>query len=132
MTEYQVTSPGGETKEALKLRPVCRHWMSSRDRIKNQILPQVIVIMGTVACRAIWVESELKAMVRAPPGYAIVGADVDSEGLCGSQTRSLVHMYAATALGWTKGADGKSAKILGRDNTRCSRGEVIAGGSKTR
>jgi hypothetical protein len=27
------------------------------------------------------VGSELKSMVRAPPGYAIVGADVDSEEL---------------------------------------------------
>ncbi|KAG1763684.1 DNA polymerase family A-domain-containing protein [Suillus occidentalis] len=57
------------------------------------ILPQVIT-MGTVTRRAIertWltasnakknrVGSELKAMVRAPKGYAIVGADVDSEEL---------------------------------------------------
>ncbi|KAE9393190.1 hypothetical protein BT96DRAFT_1052407 [Gymnopus androsaceus JB14] len=57
------------------------------------ILPQVIT-MGTVTRRAIektWltasnakknrVGSELKSMVRAPPGYAIVGADVDSEEL---------------------------------------------------
>ncbi|KAI0040501.1 hypothetical protein FA95DRAFT_1611749 [Auriscalpium vulgare] len=55
------------------------------------IIPQVIT-MGTVTRRAIektWltasnakknrVGSELKAMVRAPDGYAIVGADVDSE-----------------------------------------------------
>ncbi len=54
------------------------------------ILPQMIP-MGTVTRRAIektWltasnakktrVGSELKAMVRAPEGYAIVGADVDS------------------------------------------------------
>jgi DNA polymerase gamma 1 len=27
------------------------------------------------------VPAELKSMVRAPPGYAIVGADVDSEEL---------------------------------------------------
>jgi DNA polymerase gamma 1 len=54
------------------------------------ILPQVIT-MGTVTRRAIektWltasnakasrVGSELKAMVRAPPGYALVGTDVDA------------------------------------------------------
>jgi len=57
------------------------------------ILPQVIP-MGTVTRRAVentWltasnakknrVGSELKAMVRAPPGYCFVGADVDSEEL---------------------------------------------------
>lgn len=57
------------------------------------ILPQIIP-MGTVTRRAVentWltasnakknrVGSELKAMVRAPPGYVFVGADVDSEEL---------------------------------------------------
>jgi len=57
------------------------------------ILPQVIP-MGTITRRAVentWltasnakknrVGSELKAMVRAPPGYTFVGADVDSEEL---------------------------------------------------
>jgi DNA polymerase gamma 1 len=57
------------------------------------ILPQVIP-MGTVTRRAVentWltasnakvnrVGSELKSMVKAPPGYCFVGADVDSEEL---------------------------------------------------
>src|SRR6201994_90502 len=57
------------------------------------ILPQ-IVPMGTITRRAVentWltasnakknrVGSELKAMVKAPPGYCFVGADVDSEEL---------------------------------------------------
>lgn len=57
------------------------------------ILPQVIP-MGTITRRAVentWltasnakknrVGSELKSMVRAPPGYVFVGADVDSEEL---------------------------------------------------
>ncbi|KAJ9155050.1 DNA polymerase gamma-like protein [Pleurostoma richardsiae] len=57
------------------------------------ILPQIIP-MGTVTRRAVentWltasnakknrVGSELKAMVKAPPGYSFVGADVDSEEL---------------------------------------------------
>jgi hypothetical protein len=57
------------------------------------ILPQV-VSMGTVTHRAIektrltasnakknHVGSEQKVMVQAPPGYAIIGADVDSEEL---------------------------------------------------
>lgn len=62
-------------------------------QIQGYILPQVIP-MGTVTRRAVentWltasnakknrVGSELKAMVRAPPGYSFVGADVDSEEL---------------------------------------------------
>ncbi|EFW99542.1 DNA polymerase gamma [Grosmannia clavigera kw1407] len=62
-------------------------------RDQGFILPQVIP-MGTVTRRAVentWltasnakknrVGSELKAMVKAPPGYSFVGADVDSEEL---------------------------------------------------
>lgn len=60
---------------------------------QGYILPQVIP-MGTITRRAVentWltasnaksnrVGSELKAMVKAPPGYVFVGADVDSEEL---------------------------------------------------
>lgn len=60
---------------------------------QGYILPQVIP-MGTITRRAVentWltasnakknrVGSELKAMVKAPPGYCFVGADVDSEEL---------------------------------------------------
>ncbi|KAH9168136.1 DNA polymerase family A-domain-containing protein [Lactarius sanguifluus] len=94
------------------------------------IIPQVIT-MGTVTRRAIertWltasnakenrVGSELKAMVRAPPGYAIVGADVDSEELW----ISIRACTARTALGWmtlegtkASGTDlhSKTASILG-------------------
>ncbi|CED83342.1 Mitochondrial DNA polymerase gamma, catalytic subunit [Phaffia rhodozyma] len=59
----------------------------------GMIIPQMVV-MGTVTRRAVektWltasnakknrIGSELKAMVQAPPGYSIVGADVDSEEL---------------------------------------------------
>ena len=100
------------------------------------ILPQVIT-MGTVTRRAIertWltasnakenrVGSELKAMVRAPPGYAIVGADVDSEELWISSAMGDAQfgLHGATSLGWmtlegTKAAGtdlhSKTAKILG-------------------
>ncbi|KAF8347323.1 DNA polymerase family A-domain-containing protein [Amanita rubescens] len=153
-----LTSPGGEAKEALELSAVCSYWMSSRDRLMNQmvvwesdgrklgfedqddkwgiILPQVIS-MGTVTRRAIektWltasnakknrVGSELKAMVRAPPGNAIIGADVDSEELWISSCMgdAQLGMHGATALGWmtlegTKSAGtdlhSKTAKILG-------------------
>ncbi|KAH7100204.1 DNA polymerase family A-domain-containing protein [Auriculariales sp. MPI-PUGE-AT-0066] len=100
------------------------------------ILPQVIT-MGTVTRRAIektWltasnakenrIGSELKAMIRAPPGYAIVGADVDSEELWISSVMGDAQfgLHGATAIGWmtlegTKAAGtdlhSNSAKILG-------------------
>ncbi|KAF9244922.1 hypothetical protein BU15DRAFT_85762 [Melanogaster broomeanus] len=123
--------------------------LAARDRILNQmvvwqnekqkwgmILPQVIT-MGTVTRRAIektWltasnakknrVGSELKAMVRAPKGYAIVGADVDSEELWISSCMGDAQfgLHGATAIGWmtlegTKAAGtdlhSKTASILG-------------------
>lgn len=100
------------------------------------ILPQVIT-MGAVTRRAIektWltasnakknrVGSELKAMIRAPKGYAIVGADVDSEELWISSCMGDAQfgLHGATALGWmtlegTKAAGtdlhSKTASILG-------------------
>ena len=102
----------------------------------GMVLPQVIT-MGTVTRRAIertWltasnakgnrIGSELKAMVRAPPGYAIVGADVDSEELWISSCMGDAQfgLHGATAIGWmtlegTKktGTDlhSKTASILG-------------------
>ncbi|KAJ1023182.1 hypothetical protein NDA16_003335 [Ustilago loliicola] len=106
------------------------------DRRKGLILPQV-VSMGTVTRRAIentWltasnakknrVGSELKAMVKAPPGYSLVGADVDSEELwiCSVMGDAQFGIHGATAVGWmtlegTKalGTDlhSKTASILG-------------------
>ncbi|KAF9480454.1 hypothetical protein BDN70DRAFT_856879 [Pholiota conissans] len=100
------------------------------------ILPQMIP-MGTVTRRAIektWltasnakknrVGSELKAMVRAPDGYAIVGADVDSEELWISSCMGDAQfgLHGASAIGWmtlegTKAAGtdlhSKTASILG-------------------
>ncbi|CAJ2510090.1 Uu.00g059900.m01.CDS01 [Anthostomella pinea] len=65
----------------------------TNDHDQGYILPQIIP-MGTITRRAVentWltasnakknrVGSELKAMVKAPPGYSFVGADVDSEEL---------------------------------------------------
>ena len=87
--------------------------MEDKDDKWGIILPQVIA-MATVTRRAIektWltaynatknrVGSELKAMVRAPPGYAIVGADVDSEKLWISSCMGDAQfgMHGATALG---------------------------------
>ena len=108
----------------------------SEQRKWGVILPQVIT-MGTVTRRAIektWltasnakknrVGSELKAMVQAPDGYAIVGADVDSEELWISSVMGDAQfgVHGATAIGWmtlegTKAAKtdlhSKTADILG-------------------
>ncbi|RMZ75367.1 hypothetical protein DV738_g5509, partial [Chaetothyriales sp. CBS 135597] len=100
------------------------------------ILPQIIP-MGTITRRAVentWltasnakpnrVGSELKAMVKAPPGYCFVGADVDSQELW---IASLVgdaqfQLHGGNAIGFmtlegTKAAGtdlhSKTAKILG-------------------
>lgn len=157
-----LASPGDDTRDALDMNAQCSYWISSRDRILNQmvvwngqkvdlgvgeenqtqgskvgmILPQVIA-MGAVTRRAIektWltasnakknrVGSELKAMVRAPKGYAIVGADVDSEELWISSAMGDAQfgLHGATAIGWmtlegTKSAGtdlhSKTASILG-------------------
>lgn len=162
-----LTSPGDIAGTALDMNAQCSYWISSRDRIINQmvvwekndldlgfrtsqstappadtqkkwgiIIPQVIT-MGTVTRRAIektWltasnakknrIGSELKAMVRAPEGYAIVGADVDSEELWISSCMGDAQfgLHGATALGWmtlegTKAAGtdlhSKTASILG-------------------
>lgn len=100
------------------------------------ILPQVVT-MGTVTRRAVestWLAasnakknrlgSELKAMIRAPEGYSIVGADVDSEELwiCCVMGDAQFGLHGATAIGWmtlegTKSAGtdlhSKTASILG-------------------
>ncbi|KAK4053252.1 DNA-directed DNA polymerase gamma mip1 [Microbotryomycetes sp. JL221] len=157
-----LTSEYPAAKDALALNASCSYWISSRERIVNQmvvwngdakraaprhddgkdqdiqglILPQVIP-MGTITRRAVertWltasnakknrVGSELKSMIRAPPGYAIVGADVDSEELwiCSVMGDAQFGMHGATAIGWmtlegTKSAGtdlhSKSASILG-------------------
>lgn len=96
---------------------------SDNDEGYGVILPQVIV-MGTITRRAIektWltasnakknrVGSELKAMIQAPAGYSIVGADVDSEELWIASLLgdAQLGMHGASAIGWmtlegTKGA----------------------------
>jgi DNA polymerase gamma 1 len=105
-------------------------------RRKGIILPQVVP-MGTVTRRAIektWltasnakgnrVGSELKSMVKAPPGWSIVGADVDSQELwiCSVMGDAQFGFHGATAVGWmtlegskSMGTDlhSKTASILG-------------------
>lgn len=79
------------------------------------IIPQ-IVVCGTLTRRAMeptWmtasnaqrerVGSELRSMVQAPPGYSMVGADVDSQELWIASVIGDAHhakMHGATPLGW--------------------------------
>lgn len=102
----------------------------------GMIIPQIST-MGTVTRRAVeatWmtasnaknnrIGSELKSLVIAPPGYKIVGADVDSEELWISSLigDSQFKDHGATAFGWmnlqgskSDGTDlhSKTADILG-------------------
>ncbi|CAH1159639.1 unnamed protein product [Phaedon cochleariae] len=88
------------------------------------IIPQVVVC-GTLTRRAVeptWmtasnahperVGSELRAMVQAPPGYSIVGADVDSQELWIASVLGDAHQartHGATPLGWMTLGGNKSA-----------------------
>ncbi|KAL8287520.1 hypothetical protein RQP46_003378 [Phenoliferia psychrophenolica] len=104
------------TPAAIAASPALEH-------AQGLILPQVIP-MGTVTRRAVektWltasnakknrVGSELKSMVRAPEGYAIVGADVDSEELwiCSVMGDAQFGIHGATAIGWMTLEGTKSA-----------------------
>ncbi|GAD95190.1 DNA polymerase gamma [Paecilomyces variotii No. 5] len=119
------------------VRNLVKKPMQAKDDKKlGFILPQVIP-MGTITRRAVentWltasnakenrVGSELKAMIKAPPGYVFVGADVDSQELW---IASLVgdaqfQIHGGNAIGFmtlegTKAAGtdlhSRTAKILG-------------------
>nr|CAH7752987.1 unnamed protein product [Callosobruchus chinensis] len=87
------------------------------------IVPQVVVC-GTLTRRAVeptWmtasnahperIGSELRAMVQAPPGYNIVGADVDSQELWIASVIGDSHhggMHGCTPLGWMTLSGNKS------------------------
>ncbi|KAL7267750.1 DNA-directed DNA polymerase gamma mip1 [Rhizina undulata] len=120
------------------------------------ILPQLIP-MGTITRRAVektWltasnakknrVGSELKAMIKAPPGYAFVGADVDSQELWIASLvgDSQFKLHGGNAIGFmtlegTKAAGtdlhSKTAKILGisRNNAKVfNYGRIYGAGLK--
>ncbi|XP_076847842.1 DNA polymerase subunit gamma-1 [Brachyhypopomus gauderio] len=96
-------------------RTVSRHEDYDEEGQYGAILPQVITA-GTVTRRAVeptWltasnarrdrVGSELKAMVQVPPGYHLVGADVDSQELWIAAVLGESHfaaMHGCTAFGW--------------------------------
>lgn len=97
-------------------------WLNDSDLPKHlkgfkfgAILPQVVVC-GTLTRRAVeptWMTasnaipdrlgSELRSMVQAPPGYNIVGADVDSQELWIASVIGDAHhakIHGATPFGW--------------------------------
>ncbi|KAK8124776.1 DNA polymerase family A [Apiospora kogelbergensis] len=94
--EIKTPKKKGRPRKNPENEPECAPKNEPEYAPKNEpgyILPQVIP-MGTITRRAVentWltasnakknrVGSELKAMVKAPPGYSFVGADVDSEEL---------------------------------------------------
>ncbi|KAM4619356.1 DNA polymerase subunit gamma-1 [Polymixia lowei] len=96
-------------------RIVSRHEEYNEEGQYGAILPQVITA-GTVTRRAVeptWltasnarrdrVGSELKAMVQVPPGYHLVGADVDSQELWIAAVLGEAHfagVHGCTAFGW--------------------------------
>ncbi|KAK2834378.1 hypothetical protein Q7C36_015079 [Tachysurus vachellii] len=96
-------------------RNVIKHNDYSEEGQYGAIIPQVITA-GTVTRRAVeptWltasnarrdrVGSELKAMVQVPPGYHLVGSDVDSQELWIAAVLGESHfagMHGCTAFGW--------------------------------
>ncbi|XP_019326870.1 PREDICTED: DNA polymerase subunit gamma-1 [Aptenodytes forsteri] len=96
-------------------RVVTRHPDYNEEDDYGAILPQVVTA-GTITRRAVeptWltasnaradrVGSELKAMVQVPPGYSLVGADVDSQELWIAAVLGEAHfagMHGCTAFGW--------------------------------
>lgn len=90
-------------------------FLRNSDTEYGAIIPQVVVC-GTLTRRAMeptWmtasnaqkdrVGSELRAMIQAPKGYKIVGADVDSQELWIASVLGDAHatgMHGATPLGW--------------------------------
>ncbi|NWX82359.1 DPOG1 polymerase, partial [Nothoprocta pentlandii] len=96
-------------------RVITRHPDYNEEEDYGAILPQVVTA-GTITRRAVeptWltasnaradrVGSELKAMVQVPPGYSLVGADVDSQELWIAAVLGEAHftgMHGCTAFGW--------------------------------
>lgn len=122
----------------------------------GMIIPRIIP-MGTITRRCVentWltasnakknrIGSELKAMIKAPPGYSFVGADVDSEELWIASLfgDSCFKNHGSTAIGWmtlegakSQGTDlhSKTASILGisRDEAKIfNYGRIYGAGLK--
>lgn len=128
-SENVLSGDGVTAEKVIQIARMLSYWRNNRERIMGQmvvwpndqatsfgaIIPQVVVC-GTLTRRAMeptWmtasnaqaerVGSELRSMVQAPPGYRIVGADVDSQELwiasmLGDANDTGCH--GATPFGW--------------------------------
>lgn len=137
-----LTGNGKEAQQIIEIARKLSYWRNNRDRITGQvvgwlnssnedldekigaIIPQVVV-SGTLTRRAVeptWmtatnaqserIGSELRSMVQAPPGYKIVGADVDSQELWIASILGDAYatgLHGATAFGWMTLSGTKSA-----------------------
>lgn len=158
-----------KAEHVIEISRMLSYWRNNRERVEKQmvvwtdklegcgaIIPQVVVC-GTLTRRAVertWmtasnaiderVGSELRSMIQSPPGYSLVGADVDSQELwiasvigdsyCGKE-------HGSTAFGWmtlsgkkSNGTDMHSAtaKAIGitRDNAKVLNYARIYGAGK--
>ncbi|ALC39545.1 tam [Drosophila busckii] len=144
-SEHALSSGDTSCHAATRVIEIARmmsYWRNNRDRILNQM---VVVVAGTLTRRAMeptWmtasnsranrIGSELRAMVQAPPGYKLVGADVDSQELWIASVLGDAYahgQHGATPLGWmtlsgskSNGSDmhSSTAKVVGisRDHAK--------------
>lgn len=172
LNKFSQNGLSGKDSKAERIIEISRmlsYWRNNRERVEGQIvvwtdklegygaiIPQVVVC-GTLTRRAVertWmtaanaiderVGSELRSMIQSPPGYSLVGADVDSQELwiasvIGDSFYGKEH--GATAFGWMtlsgKKSDGTdmhsaTAKAIGitRDNAKVLNYARIYGAGK--
>ncbi|XP_050546618.1 DNA polymerase subunit gamma-1, mitochondrial [Daktulosphaira vitifoliae] len=172
LNKFSQSGLSGRDSKAERIIEISRmlsYWRNNKERVEGQmvvwtdksegrgaIIPQVVVC-GTLTRRAVektWmtaanaiderVGSELRSMIQAPPGYHLVGADVDSQELwiasiIGDSYYGKEH--GATAFGWMtlsgKKSDGTdmhsvTAKTIGitRDNAKVLNYARIYGAGK--
>lgn len=172
LNKFSQNGLSGKDSKAERIIAISRmlsYWRNNKERVEGQIvvwtdklegygaiIPQVVVC-GTLTRRAVertWmtaanaiderVGSELRSMIQSPPGYSLVGADVDSQELwiasvIGDSYYGKEH--GATAFGWMTLSGKKSdstdmhsatAKAIGitRDNAKVLNYARIYGAGK--
>lgn len=122
-----LSSPNPQAKEILELAQSISYWLSARSRVSKYIarpvtddslliVPQIIPHGATTrrCAEKLWltvcspkkngVGTELKAMVRAPKGFKLVGADFDAQEMRIASMFADAHigsLTGATPLSWT-------------------------------
>lgn len=172
LNKFSQNGLSGKDSKAERIIEISRmlsYWRNNRERVEGQIvvwtnklegygaiIPQVVVC-GTLTRRAVektWmtaanaiderVGSELRSMIQSPPGFSLVGADVDSQELwiasiIGDSYYGKEH--GSTAFGWMTLSGKKSdstdmhsatAKAIGitRDNAKILNYARIYGAGK--